>query len=138
MINLRGRVLNGKDGILEVELQESSEVCKNCHAHGLCGVDYKKKRIRAKNECNAQKNNMVIIKLNSNNPLKLAFIFYIAPLIIFFILYFLFVNFNTCPKYAFIYALAGFIVVYVGIYFASKNRRVYDRFLPAAIEKLKK
>ncbi len=81
---------------------------------------------------------MVIIKLNSNNPLKLVFYILYSSLNYFFILYFLFVNFNTCPKYAFIYALAGFIVVYVGIYFASKNRRVYDRFLPAAIEKLKK
>ena len=138
MINLFGKVLDIKDDMLEVELQENSSVCESCHAYGLCGVDYKKRCIKAKNKCHAQKNNTVIIELNSNNPLKLAFIFYIAPLIIFFILYFLFVNFNTCPKYAFIYALAGFIVVYVGIYFASKNRRVYDRFLPAAIEKLKK
>jgi len=63
MINLRGRVLNGKDGILEVELQESSEVCKNCHAHGLCGVDYKKNVLEQKMNAMLKKITWLLLSL---------------------------------------------------------------------------
>jgi len=134
MINLFGKVLDIKDDMLEVELRENSKVCESCHAHGLCGVDYKKRRIKAKNKCHAQKNNTVIIKLNSNNPLKLAFIFYIIPLVVFFILYFLFVDFKISTEYALIYSLLGFVIVYISIFIASKNKRIYDKFLPTAVE----
>ena len=135
MITLRGKVIGVKGDLLEVELQENNEICKSCHARGLCGVNYEKRRIQAKNKCDAQKNNIVSIKLNPNNPLKLAFIFYIVPLIIFFILYFLFTKLNLSLQYAFICALIGFAVFYVVIFFAGKNRRIYDKFLPIAVEK---
>ncbi len=135
MITLHGKVLGIKDGLLEVELRENNEICKSCHAQGLCGVSSEKRRIRAKNNCDARENSIVTIKLNPNNPLKLAFIFYIAPLIIFFILYFLFINLNLSVLRAFVCALIGFAVFYVVIFFAGKNRKIYDKFLPTAIEK---
>jgi positive regulator of sigma E activity len=136
MITLYGQVVDIKDDIVEVELQENSEICKKCHAHGLCGVDYQKRRIKAKNICQADKGNTVVIMLNSNNSLRAAFVFYIVPLLIFFILYFMFALMKISDKFAIMYSGLGFIFIYVVIFLLSKNRKFCDRILPIAVDKI--
>jgi positive regulator of sigma E activity len=135
MMVLWGKVSGIKKGLLEIDLKGNADICQKCHAHGLCGISYNKKQIKARNGCDAHVNDIVKIEHNSNHALWLAFIFYIFPLFMFFILYFIGEFFVANSTFSFVLAGIGFALVYLFIFFAVRNRKLYNFFLPVAIEK---
>jgi positive regulator of sigma E activity len=133
MTNICGIVISKNDDLIEARLKKQDHICQNCHAHGLCGITYRNRYIKAKDECQAQVNDRVLIEVNPANPIKLSFIFYIMPLAVFFTVFFL--TSGITEKIALIFAasLSSILFLYVILFFLSRKRSVFEQFLPKAI-----
>jgi positive regulator of sigma E activity len=116
-----GKVVEINNDIATVELSADQQTCKSCPTHNLCGLIPLMRKVRALNSKGARIGDLVEIDLKKQTSLKIVFLVYIVPLIMFFTGVLIASGLNKSQTIQLLTGSLFFVATFIALYLLNKK-----------------